>query len=583
MSHNPQRPATRSTGSGPHAFVSEVIGAPHAPNPSQTGRSPKAQTAPSSHLGAVTTRDRSTLKGGPVVAALTSVRPPVGVAQQELPLSLSASPAAAAARILNGPAPIRLFAGRPLDPDVVTHVRDRLRSSRGPGQEGGTTDKAGPPPRVARRSPRYLANNSSSLPPPPSSPERLHEASQAQEYRRDRYALRSGVLWRESSLDRVKACGKHSVTPDGRVALRGPQHSDGNGKAGFAGLPSCGSVWSCPVCSVTILARRAQELTEALAVIRAMGGTVALVTLTLRHSAGHRLRWSWEALTYAWEQVTSGRFWVGETHKEYEKRLTTWETGPRGRRAGKPRPVRRIGMAERLGLAGFVRAVEVTQGQEHGWHPHIHAALCFDGPVSEETVTEFAHAMWATWERALKRRKYSALRDHGGLDVRVLQPGDESVISDYLTKGLAGEATLGPLKKARRENRTPFQLIQTFQQTGDLDDLDLWHEWEQASRGRKQLTWSQGLRDLAGLGKEQEDEEIVEEDQEGDDLLYLDRDGWAAIRHQAAELLDATEDHGLTGACAWLTARGVTYELPSLTPRPLPSTARSKNVLAVTQ
>ena len=46
---------------------------------------------------------------------------------------------------------------------------------------------------------------------------------------------------------------------------------------------------------------------------------------------------------------------------------------------------------------------------------------------------------------------------------------------------------------------------------GLTDEVDLWHEWERASQGRRQMVWSTGRRNLrqwAGLGMEWTDEEM---------------------------------------------------------------------------
>ena len=51
-----------------------------------------------------------------------------------------------------------------------------------------------------------------------------------------------------------------------------------------------------------------------------------------------------------------------------------------------------------------------------------------------------------------------------------------------------------------------------------------WWEWEEATEGRRQLTWStRSARpaQLAGLGREATDEEIAEEEQDSDARLVL--------------------------------------------------------------
>jgi len=95
-------------------------------------------------------------------------------------------------------------------------------------------------------------------------------------------------------------------------------------------------------------------------------------------------------------------------------------------------------------------------------------------------------------------------------------------LAHYFNK-LAREVTYSHMKEARG-GRSPFKILTDGLQTGDASDLDLWAEWEQASYGRRQLTWSLGahdLRKLAGLGAEQSDEEVAEEDLAGEDVIAL--------------------------------------------------------------
>ncbi len=58
----------------------------------------------------------------------------------------------------------------------------------------------------------------------------------------------------------------------------------------------------------------------------------------------------------------------------------------------------------------------------------------------------------------------------------------------------AAEIACGASKTARSGNLTPMAILRRFAQDGDADDLERWHEWEAASRGRQQMTYSRGLR-----------------------------------------------------------------------------------------
>jgi Replication protein len=298
--------------------------------------------------------------------------------------------------------------------------------------------------------------------------------------------------------------------------------------AGYAGLVTCGSVWACPVCAAKIAARRAAELSAVMRTVLAQGGSASLVTLTMRHRVGQRLTDCWEALSAAWRGVISGKQWLADQ-----------ELG---------------------GLLGWVRVVEATHGR-NGWHLHVHVLVCWQRSVSLQLAQEIGSRMWQRWTKALERRGFTSWQHRGGVDVRRASLQADN-LSRYFTK-LAREITSSHIKESRG-GRSPFKIVTDGLQTGDADDLALWAEWEQASFGRRQLTWSLGehdLRKLAALGAEQSDEEIAQEDLAGEDVLAFPHPTWDALLRAelTTDLLDAAELGGVEGACAFLTERALAY------------------------
>jgi hypothetical protein len=291
---------------------------------------------------------------------------------------------------------------------------------------------------------------------------------------------------------------------------------------------------------------------------------MSLLTLTVQHHAGMRLADCWDAVTGAWSDVVNGEAWSGEPKRSYLRRLEKWEVdranGWKGSRKRR-RPVRRVGLAEKFGVLGWARAVEVLHCS-NGWHPHVHVPLILDGSASDEWIRLLGEAMFDRFQRALRRRGFDAIRDSGGLDIRRAYVADD--LGGYLAKHLAFEATHGHVKTGRTVSdlRAPFQVVADLTATGDADDLAIWQEWEQASKGRQQLTWSRGLRAIAGLAEEQRsDEEIADHELGDDDVLVLDRDTWCAVAPIQHDLLEATSRDGLAGAIAWLDHAGLSYVL----------------------
>ncbi len=94
-------------------------------------------------------------------------------------------------------------------------------------------------------------------------------------------------------------------------------HSDGY--AFTSGLQTCGSAWSCPICSFKIRVKRSAEIALAIAGHRAIGGTVLLLTLTTQHSTGELLDDVWSAVQDAWGYITA--------HSRYRSSVTNWASG----------------------------------------------------------------------------------------------------------------------------------------------------------------------------------------------------------------------------------------------------------------
>ena len=176
--------------------------------------------------------------------------------------------------------------------------------------------------------------------------------------------------------------------------------------------------------------------------------------------------------------------------------------------------------------------------------------------------------MYGPWSRAVGRRGFDVARQFQGEEqgkggVHTRTAGDaETWLAAYLAKQLALEATHGHAKTGRTDSRTPFELLADVVELADADALDRWHEFEEVSRGRKQPTWSEGLREMAGLAvEERSDEEIAADEQGGDeDVILLDSDAWRQVRSAQVDLLEAAE-HSVRSALVWLDNRGIVYAM----------------------
>ncbi len=370
-----------------------------------------------------------------------------------------------------------------------------------------------------------IANNFS---PPSDDARRL-------ERRTARYELRR-TLWEVSDLPRLRNCGRARTGK--HVGVR----STGDA-SGFSGLQSCGSVWACPCCSAKVSARRSLELGCGLLAWEASGGRVLMGTLTMRHHAGHRLTHEWDALQSAWNSVQKSRVW------------TKW--------------------LARLGSPGTVRVVEVTRSYSNGWHAHLHFVLLISGDADAlELVNEFRSWLLGKWSAALERHGFPGALDVGQ-DVHLVEGVEAAAqLGEYLSKSApyaSGEALgrelFGSWTKGARGvwSTVPvWRIAETFAASGEVDLLDLWHEYEKASKGRRQVTWSKGLKALLVQERDKTDEEIAAEELGSVDLLRLDKHAWSLVLKQpwpTSRILDVLDRKGLAGLRAFLDANGILYTL----------------------
>ena len=403
--------------------------------------------------------------------------------------------------------------------------------------------------------PARLGNYANSASPGSATPE--ERVGRRRGKRRERHVLRS-KLRGLTTLGRVRKCGHTSVNGEGSgPGLRLTETKTGN-VAGFSGLATCGSVWACPVCAAKIATRRAEDLADVMRYGLERGCSASMVTLTIRHHRGQSLRECWAAVTAGWRAVTTGKQWTTD--------------------------------ADGAGLVGWVRAVEVTQGK-NGWHVHVHALLIWDSTLPDEEADIIGQRMWQRWTRAVRRKGFDSLLRSAdgkrvGVDVRKasLDPAAQggTGLHEYFTK-LAHEVTGGQAKLAQGQGRTPFQLLDRAV-LGLADDVELWHEWESASKGRRQMEWSRGRRDLrawAGLGDEETDEEIAGAELDGPDLLLLYPESWQTLRQspeQVCDLFDAAERGGFDAARQLLDLWSLPWLMGTAAPKYPPPPAGSSRL-----
>ena len=391
---------------------------------------------------------------------------------------------------------------------------------------------------------------------------KLHAKDAARKGRRAARFNARRFLGFQSTLKRVRYCG--------RDAIKGPKatgvavKASGSGlerRAGLAGVQHCGSTWACPVCSHKINAVRATEIADAVSEWHARGGRIVFLTLTMRHHSKQALDDLWtNGVSAGWGRATSGRAW--KTDQEAYGTVV-----PRLIKTGK-----KAGQTVHESRIGFARVVETTHGK-NGWHVHVHALLFVRGDITGPEAFALGDSMFERWSDALRAAGFGAPTPTHGVDVRLVGPSDSTKVAEYFSKNtfagkeragqLAWEAAGGTGKSGSKRfgNRTPFQILADAVESGPAnadgelsEDMALWWQWETASKGKRQLTWSPWLRALLAPDvAEKSDEDISNEDAGGEVVLQLRDAQWRVIEPRAAELLDAVEaDDDMSAAYAWL-------------------------------
>ncbi len=355
--------------------------------------------------------------------------------------------------------------------------------SRGP--ELLPARSAGGEDRAVLASPAFLGNIRKITTPPPTDKTAIHR-------RLERFALLAIVRKILSGLSSKSRKGTHQariVTKCLRVRRKKfveVWKSTKNGLHYYGGLVICADVWSCPCCAAKVSEHRAEEIRQAVESWEAQGGTVAMQTLTF-------------------------------PHYENQRCAPLLDKFGKARILMKKRPSYKT-LMNQIGLAGDINRTEVTHGA-NGWHIHCHTLLFIKG-----NIRLTAGALLPLWASACESVGLpSPSRAHG---VKISTPKE---VAEYIAKQgketsnwtIEKEMTKGHIKRGGMEGMTPFDLLRVYRDKKEERFADLFREYSQAFRGKRQLVWSRGLRDLLDLAPELTDEEAATSTDELDELLQM--------------------------------------------------------------
>lgn len=316
--------------------------------------------------------------------------------------------------------------------------------------------------------------------------------------RAEKYALQNESV-RLLPNERVRFCLRHRISTDECVTVR---YNESREKAHYSNVQRCGSVWTCPVCSAQISEGRREELKQGMSYCRKRGGAVYLLTLTNPHHCGDNLKQLLEGQKKALKYLWSDR---------------------------KPKE-----MLKTLGKFGHITATEVTHGV-NGWHPHYHILLFFNHHINEKALGSF---LASVWQNCCKKAGLKVPSIEHGCDLQ-----DGTYAEQYVGKwGLEDEMTKGHIKKGREGGRTPWDLLR-LSEDGDESAGRLFQTFAEAFKGKRQLSWSKGLKSML-LVEEVSDETLATEtDKDSVEVREIALEIWRLIKRYKvrADFLQAIE------------------------------------------
>jgi hypothetical protein len=289
-------------------------------------------------------------------------------------------------------------------------------------------------------------------------------------------------------------------------------------------------------------------------------GSAEFLTLTMPHDFGDKTDKLLETVALAFRRVIGGR--------GYERDR------------------------ERYGIVGTIRSLDITYGP----HPHLHVLVTISRVLTDAERVALLASFYGRWADTIESCGYR--RPLPGLcQMEPVRSADD--VAKYVSKmALVEDAEKKPHRvglemarhdlkqgresdsrgRGREAHRTPFQILADFSQSGDMDDIALFNEFERAIKGHQAITWSRGLKAVLGV-HEMTDEELAAEEVGGSDIILLEDEEWQLVvgtRGASARVLELAESDGPIGVLAYLSelaAKPPPLPRARAKPKPLPELA----------
>ncbi len=194
---------------------------------------------------------------------------------------------------------------------------------------------------------------------------------------------------------------------------------------------------------------------------------------------------------------------------------------------------------------------------ENGWHVHSHEILFIKPGLIVRDELRLHREIFFMWLGACRTAGLGEPDFQHGVQVQ-----DGHHAGKYASKwGMDCELTKGHIKQARGEgNYSPWDMLREYGK-GRKEFESLFREYARAFRGKRQLVWSDGMRNVAGLGAEASDEELAARvETDAVFLGALDRARWRLVTaaEKRGELLEIAALAGWEGVKKFI--RGLVKE-----------------------
>jgi hypothetical protein len=219
-------------------------------------------------------------------------------------------------------------------------------------------------------------------------------------------------------------------------------------------VATCKRHMLCPTCGYAASCRAQEALARKMGRWTAEGGSLALLTLTARHTYGDRLDTLWAQIEAGWRSLTQGSQWCR--------------------------------VKRRFGIAGYFRVTEVVHSSSSGWNPHFHAVIFLTNQLNEISLQRLRDEAADRFARGVERSGGKAERP--GQDLRSIAAMDSRDVAAYCHKGLR----IG----RSGDSRTPMAILDDLRTGGE--GADRWEEFKDAAGpGRRHTVVSHRLDELS--------------------------------------------------------------------------------------